>query len=283
MCAVSYQGLDVPNAKSTSINGLNNSQTMVGSFADKNNAQHGFIYSNQQFTTVDGPASGQTTSGGGADTELNAISNNGIVAGDDRVVISGASGTYAQAFTYQNGVFHVLQVSASNAIPTGVNSSGVVVGIGDLVGCCNVSWIHNPDGSSSNFFENNGMNSGAPEGITDNGVIVGDAGPFIFTPNFTPPPYPNPTTSANGTFAHFTVTGVSGVSTQGINGSQQVVGYYGVPGSTNNLGFEKTGSNYCSLSVPGAKSTMAADINDSGMIVGRYTDAAGVQHGFIAH
>ena len=35
----------------------------------------------------------------------------------------------------------------------------------------------------------------------------------IPTPNFAP--YPNPTTSANGTFAQFTVPGTTGASPQG--------------------------------------------------------------------
>jgi hypothetical protein len=281
---VKYQSLDVPNASSTSIQGVNNSGTLVGGFGDKNSVGHGFIFANGQVTTVDGPNAVENTTGGGPNgTELTAISNNGLIVGDQRVIIAGAAGTYAQAFLFQNGKFTIFtNVQASNAIPTGVNSAGVTVGVGDLVGCCNVSWIRNPDGSISNFFEASGMNPALPEGINDSGKIVGD-GPFIFEPNFTPPPYPNPTTAANGTFAQFTVPGTSDPAPQGINNSEQVVGSYTVPNSSPLFfGWMKTGSNYCSLSVPGAKLTQATDVNDSGLIVGSYQDATGVQHGFIA-
>jgi hypothetical protein len=262
---------------------------MVGSYADQKSVNHGFIFANGQITTVDGPNAVQNTSGGPNGTELTAISNSGLVVGDQRTVTPGAAGTYAQAFSFQNQKFTIFtNVQASNAIPTGVNSAGVVVGVGDLVGCCNVSWIRNPDGSISSFFETNPMNPALPAGINDAGEIAGD-GPFIFTPNFKPPPYPNPTTSANGTFAHFTVPGTSGPTmqgaiTQGINKNDQLVGSYAVPNSSPLFfGWMKTGSNYCSLSVPGAKLTQANDVNDAGLIVGLYQDAAGVQHGFIAN
>jgi hypothetical protein len=239
----------VPNASSSGIQGVNKDGIMVGSYADQKSVNHGFIFANGQITTVDGPNAVQNTSGGPNGTELTAISNSGLVVGDQRTVTPGAAGTYAQAFSFQNQKFTIFNnVQASNAIPNGVNSAGVVVGVGDLVGC-----------------------------------------PFIFTPNFKPSPYPNPTTSANGSFAHFTVPGTSGptmqgATTQGINKNDQLVGSYAVPNSSPLFfGWMKTGSNYCSLSVPGAKLTEANDVNDSGLIVGLYQDAAGVQHGFLAN
>jgi len=45
--------------------------------------------------------------------------------------------------------------------------------------------------------------------------------------------------------------------------------------------FLKDGAAFTSLDIPGASSTLATGINDSGVIAGYYTDASGVTHGFV--
>src|SRR5262249_46346638 len=40
---------------------------------------------------------------------------------------------------------------------------------------------------------------------------------------------------------------------------------------------------FTTIDVPGSRSTVAAGINASGQIVGQYSDAAGVLHGFLLH
>ncbi len=286
LCPLHYSSFDVANAVNTKINGVNNSGTFVGGYNDQKGLGHGFIFANGQLTTVDAPGALTDTSQPHSGTELSAIASNGLIAGDYGTTVSGAAGTYQLRFIYDNGKFTTFQPLSNNFV-TGINSAGVVVGYGDLVGCCNDSFIRNPDGSRSGFTESgNGENPDTPEAINDAGQIAGVD--FVFTPNFTPPPYPNPTSSANGTFAHFTIPGTFQATTQGMNSTAQLVGWYIEQGSSpNSWGWMQTApGNYCTVSVPGAVSTNADDLNDSGMVVGLYWTQGPtgkmVQHGFVA-
>ncbi len=268
------------------INGVNNSGTFVGGYNDQKGLGHGFIFGNGQLTTVDAPGALTDTNQPHSGTELSAIASNGLIAGDYGTTVSGAADTYQLGFIYDNGKFTTFQPISNNFV-TGINAAGVVVGYGDLVGCCNASFIRNPDGSSVTFTDRSiGELPNSPEAINDVGQIAGPD--FVFTPNFTPPPYPNPTSSANGTFAHFTIPGTFQATAQGMNSTAQLAGWYVEQGSSpNSWGWMQTApGNYCTVSVPGAISTNAEDLNDGGMVVGLYwtQDATGkmVQHGFVA-
>lgn len=286
LCKLSYSSLDVPNALSTAINGVNNSGTVVGSYNDQKGLGHGFIFANGQLTTVDAPGALMETNQPHSGTELSAIASNGLIAGDYGTSISGASGSYQLGFIYDSGKFTTFQPISNNFV-TGINSAGVVTGYGDLVGCCNYAFIRNPDGSHALLSEKGtGEFPDFPAAINDVGQIAGYD--FVFTPNFAPPPYPNPTSSANGTFAHFTVPGTSQQSTNGMNSTAQLVGSYAEQGSApQEWGWMRAApDNYCTVSVPGALSTSAEDLNDAGTIVGSYStqsaDGKAVQHGFVA-
>jgi hypothetical protein len=89
---------------------------------------------------------------------------------------------------------------------------------------------------------------------------------------------------ANGAIEQLTFTGMAAANVQGMNSSDQLVGYYSAsPTSTVQLGWMRTSrDSYCTLSVPGAASTHAMDLNDAQQIVGWYTDANNNQHGFVA-
>ncbi len=66
-----------------------------------------------------------------------------------------------------------------------------------------------------------------------------------------------------------------------MNDSNQVVGLYYDPGMGNSHGFLMSGGTFTSLDVPGATSTFALGINNSGLIVGGYAVNGQVVHGFL--
>ncbi len=68
---------------------------------------------------------------------------------------------------------------------------------------------------------------------------------------------------------------------RGINNRGQVVGDYGDPNGTNNHGFVLSGGKFGVFDYPGTISTQGYGINDSGQIVGSYTDDGIVLHGYI--
>lgn len=67
----------------------------------------------------------------------------------------------------------------------------------------------------------------------------------------------------------------------GLNNSNQVVGYWFVPGVTQHQGFVYTnGTVNSAFNYPGAVATSPTGINDSGEIIGTWTDSVGFVHGF---
>jgi len=75
----------------------------------------------------------------------------------------------------------------------------------------------------------------------------------------------------------FTTINVPSAYAWGINGSNNIVGWYN--GATGMHGFLYVGGSFTPIDVPSASSTLATGINDSNNIVGRYNDATGM-HGF---
>jgi hypothetical protein len=74
--------------------------------------------------------------------------------------------------------------------------------------------------------------------------------------------------------AHFTAA-------NGVNDGIYVVGYFGAnpTGAFHGL---LEGGQFETIDFPGATDTRCNGISDAGAIVGRYTDAEGVVHGFLA-
>jgi uncharacterized membrane protein len=305
LCNVTYASLDVPDATATTLNGINGSEIMVGTYVDNNYIAHGFSYFiGGAITKIDSPSAALDVpapdfdsasiaveafvssftgiSGFQNGTEVTAISKSGEIAGVQRVHMPGIQDTLAQPFIYSNGKFTPLQLQnlwfePALLVPRGINSAGVVVGIG--IAAQNFAWIYNPDGTDAHFYRNF-TSDGFASGINEAGKIIG-AG-MVFTPNFNAPPYPDPTSAANGTFEPLAVPGVDAIPL-GINNADQVVGTFGFPGGnfySGLWGFLKTGTQSCSLSVPGSRFTQATSVSDEGMIVGRYL--TGTVHGFIA-
>jgi uncharacterized membrane protein len=122
-----FKQIDVPFPTGvflTRVNGINNRGQSVGEYLDHptSNEQHGFLYSNGEFSSIDVPHAEVTSA--------NSINNQGQIVG-----------FYADRFTLQRHGFvtdgeeftsvDVPFLGASNTVLTGINRRGQIVGIYD--------------------------------------------------------------------------------------------------------------------------------------------------------
>jgi len=168
----------------------------------------------------------------------------------------------ADSFLYANGVVTTIQipgVPSSQVYANGINNQGDIVGYFD-----DSRGAHGFLDDHGTFTTLNGPSQyGAGAlGIDDNRNIVG----WFFNPT---PSYPY--LYANGVY---TILNQPLAQASGINNSDQIVGS-GVSGS-----FLYVNGQYQTVTVPGASSTTAQSINNSGQIAGSFSDRAGT-HGFI--
>jgi hypothetical protein len=116
-----YTPIDYPGAASTSANGINNGNIIVGSYVDSSNVSHGFKYANGTFTGINFP--------GAATTSAMGISDPGDVVGSYQ--LSNASNSPVHGFLLHNGTFTTIDdPKTSGAVLVGINKSGTIVGNG---------------------------------------------------------------------------------------------------------------------------------------------------------
>jgi len=109
-------------------------------------------------------------------------------------------------------------------------------------------------------------------GINDSGQIVGDFPGGFGRLGFL---------KDGATFTSFNFDGADLTLARGINNSGQIIGT-GILENGQPIGFLKSGATFTTIGVPGAEfETQAFGINDSGQIVGAFSDSSGT-HGFLA-
>ena len=85
-------------------------------------------------------------------------------------------------------------------------------------------------------------------------------------------------------FTSIDVPGFKGkTAVSGINNWRHIVGHIDVPSpaAIPTHGFLRVGETFIPIDVPGARATHVSGINNSGQMVGGWTDANGVRHGFL--
>jgi hypothetical protein len=121
--AYDYATLVFPGAISTSANGINNNNVIVGSFVDSGSFQHGYLYRAGKYSKVDFP--GATT------TTVMGINDN-----DDLVGVYQLPGPLNfHGFLRHNGEFHKVDAPAAtfSTVATGINNAGTIVGTYDEI------------------------------------------------------------------------------------------------------------------------------------------------------
>ncbi len=236
------------SSQATGISGTN----VVGSFADANSIQHGFLYNGTTTNAFDPSGSIATLSTGVSGSNVVGWYNDG----------SGVQ----HGFFYDGTNFSTLDPSGTiGTVATGVSGS-------------NVAGYYTDGGGVQHGFFYNGTTytSLDPSGsilTQPNGVSGANVGGYYQDTNHT----------AHGFFydgTNFTVVDPSGTTSTvvtGISGTS-VVGWYDDASAVQH-GFLFDGTTYTVIDPPGSTDTFATGISGS-YVVGWYKDAGGVQHGF---
>ena len=113
-----YASISFPGAPVTHVNGINNSNVIVGSYYDSQYFVHGFIYRAGKFTAVDFP--------GATMTEVLGINDNGDIVG----VYQLSGGLNFHGFLRHNGSFTKIDDphAGFGTIAFGINKAGTIVG-----------------------------------------------------------------------------------------------------------------------------------------------------------
>ncbi len=256
--AATYVPLDFPAASSTTATGVNNHSDVVGYYS-LGTSVHGFLFSGGVFTTIDVPGAQATLTGG--------VNDSGDIVGHwfDQI----APGHNAHAFLRHSGAFTMFDYPGAIAtLALGINGAGVIAGNFVAADGSVHGFIRQPDGTLAQFSPPAATNDSA-NGINYSGHIAGDTGNgatgYIF---------------ANSSFQAFQVQGAA-TRANGINDLDQIAGNYLIPGS-HPRGFFKDANNLFTVEVPGSIATSAQGVNNGGVIVGSFVDAAEKTHGFVA-
>jgi len=116
-----YATIAFPLALSTSANGINNNNVIVGSYLDAASFQHGFIYKTGKYNKVDFP--------GASATAVLGINDNGDLVGVYQV----PGPLNFHGFLRRDGQFHKINAPAAtfSTVAAGINNAGTIVGTYD--------------------------------------------------------------------------------------------------------------------------------------------------------
>jgi hypothetical protein len=273
-----FQTIDPPQAAhGTAATLINSSGDVVGFYIDANFVQHGYLLSHGQYTTIDDPNAG---TGPGQGTFVTAINASGVIGGE-----------YIDANFVQHGFLlshgHYTTIDAPNAgtapgqgtISVVNNAPGVIVGTyidanfvqhGYLLRDGQFTTLDDPNASTG---PGQGTNA---QGISASGVIVGyyiDANSAAHGFQLRDGQY---TTLDDPAADPGIGTGVTGLNDHG-----QISGVYVANGAPH--GFLFSGGQFTTIDDPdGVLGSGIDSVNNAGDLVGVYTDANGVIHGYLA-
>jgi YVTN family beta-propeller protein len=263
--------IDVPNATTTMVLGINNAGQMVGAYVDTSNATHGFSLISGVTTPIDFP--------GATFTEATDINDGGLIIGD----YIDAQGE-GHGFVLNNGVFTSLSDPGfSTTYLSALSDTGQIVGVATGANSVQNGFeFYNGTFTTLDF---PGANFTELLGIPfQNGAVVG-----AYSTSFPTGPLQG-LTYYNGQFATFNVNGAVNTVLYGISDGGQVVGTYSAPGVAHAFLTSCTlqsGAEVCSqmnvvkADFPDATITEPSNLNDSGQVVGAYVDTNNVTHGYL--
>jgi probable HAF family extracellular repeat protein len=161
-----FTTIDVPDAApagaaDTAASGINNQGQIVGSYSDAAGVQHGFVLDDGMFTTVDAP---------------DAPGDTGVTDIDDGGRLVGVYGLVKYDYLLdERGKFSALDVPGvvSQAIPTGLNNQGQIVGYSDEDRARSFHGFPRDKRGRYRRIDVPGGTGTAPTRINDDGQIVG--------------------------------------------------------------------------------------------------------------
>jgi probable HAF family extracellular repeat protein len=258
-----YTTLDPPGYNNSTVNGINDMDQVVGEFADTSGNVHGFVWSNGNFTKIDGPS--------GALIFMEAINANGIATGWYSV---GAGGRVTFTYNTATSAMTLLNLKAKyHASPSAINASGTILGNteqrvarndyswgGFTVAGATVTYL-TPPGTGGNTAFN---------AINDLGVIVGGyrdgAGLHSFS-------------YENGVYTTFDPNESTNDSAYFITSSGAIGGTF------DGHGYVKKGSKITQYDYPGTQTgfgyTGVIGVGEKGAVFGAWEDSLDVSHGYV--
>lgn len=246
--------------------GINNSRLATIVYGDAEGNAYTHLWSNGQETPVVYP--GSSTS-----TLMGDVNNRGLVFGN----VGGVNVQHAAVLNLATGIWTLLPDIPGQPVNIGnrMNEHGIGVGTACLVNIMNgtncIPWTW--DGKTYSFQDIPGTSNEweGPIGINDRGEEVGafeDGSGTLHAYLLT-----------QSEFTQIDIPGATFTQAFDINNSGEIL-LTGDGGS--NIGIWRKGVFTPLPTVPGASLTVAYALNDHGDYSGQYTDADGVQHGFVA-
>jgi uncharacterized membrane protein len=257
--------IDFPNATETLANGINARGDIVGRYADAEGVFHGFLLRKGVFSTIDFPGASLTAAfalNARGDIAGHFVDANGIEHGFllrdgefTQIDFPGAAGTFARGISNAGDV-------------VGVYSDPAGIGHGFLLKDGTFHKIHVPGscGEQLSMAQDNGR------------VLVGS---FCTNPDRRVYGFVRNRPGGFQTI-NFPGHGLVCTGARWINEKGDIVGVYGRNCAGVRQGYLLRQGKFVTIDPPGAVDTQADAINDDGVIVGLYTDRAGVTHGYKA-
>lgn len=277
--AYNYTSIDYPGAQYTQVFGINNNGQIVGTASVDGIESIGFIYDigTATFTVLPNFP--------GANTGAVGISDRGVVVGgaDDGVTAIGTildNGAFS-TFSYPVSIFTQAR---------GINSPGLVTGFADDSTGNVVGFIYDPKRGSFIGFLPSPLT--IAQGIDKKGNVVGSVFLLANTAfSGSPEDHYGFLRRKSGVITRFRVNG-GGTRARDIADSGQVTGFFRDQGTGNLRGFVTavTGTSFYKaltvpaanlLDMPGAIDTSPEGIDNSGNVVGIWSDGS-TDHGFLA-
>lgn len=264
-----YYSFDaLPDASSTSLQGINARGDMVGAYT-KNGVTHGFLWSDSVLTTIDYP--------GARSTEARGINSRGDIVGAYRVSAEPPVNIHGYLLPKNgDGPVPLDFPGHTSTIPQRITANGLILGCRhdtDTMGTMRGITMNAKD--SSDVGETDAFASMHNGAAADGGLIVG-----LYTDM--------DTNRGRGyllyggtEFVPFDVPGSTFTAAWDVNPSGAVVGVYRDAANVPH-GFVWSGLQFESIDFPGAVATRAIGINSRGTIVGSYNEPGGRTRGFVA-
>jgi len=267
-----YVKIHVPGSMTTRSNGINARGDIVGFYTDFEGVTHGYLRHNGDFVTIDVPGAKFTTAF--------SVNARGDIVG--RYIDADDN---SHGYLFSDGEFTRIDYPGAAATEArGINNAGDIAGRFFTRGGLEVGFMLK-DGRFQTIRVPGSCATQASMAQDNGRVLVGH---FCSKPDGALHAFMR---NRSGVFqsidfpsgGSFPCTGARSVNERGdVVGPYSVADNAGECGPGNTHGYVLSDGNFVAIDFPGATDTFPGGINNDGIIVGLYTDQAGIDHGFKA-
>ncbi|MGE5097607.1 MAG: hypothetical protein ACM3SO_20895 [Betaproteobacteria bacterium] len=267
-----FTTIDYPGAVLTDVRGVNNVGDIVGYASLDGGSAFPFVYSRGNFVALDRGPNGEEVTGHG-------INDAGVLVGSGQT-----SGGRSEGFIYQNGSYRFFaRPGAGNTYFRAINGAGLVTGYSESFD------------ASGGFLGGTGFIFDPATGIftdiavPDSGLVIAQGinlgGTVVGSGQFRPGGAVAFVREPSGAQSYFQISGLS-TKARGINSAGLIAGFVEEGGNADQgaptFTFVGAPPDNRNIRIDGMPQTTGEGINDSGQVVGLFTDAANRTHGFLA-